>query len=110
MRRIAAAQAGFTLFEVIIVLSVLGALTALLGPVVVGYVEDGNIARTETEAKRLATAINKMRADTGRYPFYNDGDGALSYASGTDAALLTSNAVCTGGSCTDATLPDDDST
>ena len=99
---------GFTLLEIIVVLSVLGVLAAMLTPVAFRYIEDGNVRRMEVDARRLAIAINKMYSDTGRWPFYADGDGSNAYTSGTDAALLTSNAVCVAGDCTDATLPEDD--
>jgi type II secretory pathway pseudopilin PulG len=96
-----------TLLEVIVVLSVLGALMAMLGPIAFTYIEDGNIKRATADANRIAVSINKMYTDTGRWPFYNDGDGSSGYTAGTDAALLTSNAVCSDGSCTDDTLPTD---
>ena len=107
MKRVVIGQAGMTLLEVIVVLAVLGALTAAMAPIAFSYIEDGNIRRTQVEVGRLAVAINKMFVDTGRWPFYADGDGTGGYTSGTDAALLTSNAVCSGGNCTDATLPTD---
>jgi prepilin-type N-terminal cleavage/methylation domain-containing protein len=108
MRRDATAQHGFTLLEIIVVLSVLGALAMMLSPTAFRYIEDGNVRRTQVDAERLAIAINKMYTDTGRWPFYADGDGSGAYTAGTDAALLTSNAVCVDGECTDATLPEDD--
>ena len=108
MKRDAAAQHGFTLLEIIVVLAVLGALVAILSPIGFGYIEDSNIRRTQVDVERLAIAINKMYGDTSRWPFYADGDGANAYTSGTDAALLTSNAVCAGGICTDSSLPEDD--
>jgi len=99
--------AGFTLMEIIVVLAVLGALAAMLAPVVFRYIDDANVARAQADVSTLAAGITKMYKDTGRWPFYKDGNDALAYTSGTDAALLTSNgATCTTG-CTDATLPED---
>jgi len=107
MRRDATAQHGFTLLEIIVVLAVLGSLAAILTPIGFGYIEDANIRRAGVDANRLAIAINKMYTDSGRWPFYADGDGPSVYTAGTDAAVLTSNAVCSGGSCTDDALPSD---
>lgn len=107
MGRVRTGQHGFTLLEIIVVLAVLGALAAMLGPIAFGYIEQGNVRRSQGDTQRLAVAINRMYVDTGRWPYLADGDGANGYTSGTDAALLTSNAACTAGTCTDARLPAD---
>jgi prepilin-type N-terminal cleavage/methylation domain-containing protein len=83
-------EKGMTLLEVIVVLAVLGALAAMLSPVVFRYIDDANRARSQADARTIATAIQRMYADTGRWPFYADGDGATAYTDGTDAAYLTS--------------------
>jgi len=108
LRTTRSAQSGFTLLEIIVVLAVLGALAAVLTPVVFRYIDDANVTRAKSDAGGIASAINKMYKDTGRWPFYEDGDDNLAYTSGTDAAVLTSNATCVAAVCTDATLPEDE--
>ena len=111
MKKIPKNQKGFTLLEVIVVLAVLGALAAILAPSVFRYIDDANIAKARQDVNGMAAAINKMYKDTGRWPFYEDGDGNLPYESGTDPALLTSNSSsCSAVGCSDTTLPDDDTT
>lgn len=87
-------QNGFTLLEIIVVLAVLGALAAMLSPAVFRYIEDGNRARAQNDVRQIANAVQRFYADTGRWPFYMDGDGAVAYTAGTDAAYLTSESTC----------------
>jgi prepilin-type N-terminal cleavage/methylation domain-containing protein len=87
-------EKGFTLLEIIVVLAVLGALAAMLSPVVFRYIDDANRARAQADVTTLATAIQRMYADTGRWAFYKDGDGAVAYTSSTDASYLTSDPNC----------------
>ena len=107
MRLKSSHQQGFTLLEIIVVLAVLGALATLIAPSVFRYVEEGNVTRAQADVTAIGAAVNKMYKDTGRWPFYEDGDDNLSYTSGTDAALLSSNASCTSSVCSDSTLPVD---
>lgn len=111
MRNVIKNEKGFTLLEVIVVLAVLGALAAMLSPVVFRYIDDANRARAQADTRTIATAIQRMYTDTSRWAFYTDGDGATAYTSGTDAAYLTSTdaAGCTLAAgtltlCTPATL------
>jgi len=106
MRHIRSSE-GFSILEVVVVLGVLGALASVLAPLVFRYIDDANIQRAHGDVAAMSTAINKMYKDTGRWPFYADGDGALAHTSGTDAVVLSSNATCSMGTCTDATLPVD---
>ena len=83
-------EKGFTLLEIIVVLAVLGALAAMLSPVVFRYIDDANQARAQADVRTIATAIQRMYADTGRWPYYADGNGATAYASTSDASFLVS--------------------
>lgn len=96
MKNVSHNQKGFTLLEIIVVLAVLGALAAMLTPVVFRYIDDANRTRAQNDVSAIAAAINQMYKDTGRYPYYAAGDGqeGIPYASGTDAYFLTSNDGC----------------
>lgn len=94
MKKVMTNNKGFTLLEIIVVLAVLGALAAMLSPVVFRYIDDANRARAQADVRTLATAIQRMYADTGRWAFYADGDGAVAYASSTMATTLTSDSDC----------------
>lgn len=87
-------EKGFTLLEIIVVLAVIGALAAILSPVVFRYIDDANRARAAAETRTIAAAIQQMYKDTGRWPFYAVGTGQIAYVSGTDASVLSSDPDC----------------
>jgi general secretion pathway protein G len=64
-------EKGMTLLEVIVVLAVLGALAAMLSPVVFRYIDDANRARSQADVRTIATAIQRFYSDTGRWPVYS---------------------------------------
>jgi prepilin-type N-terminal cleavage/methylation domain-containing protein len=96
MKTIKQNQQGFTLLEIIVVLAVIGALAAMLAPVVFRYIDDAKKAQAQNDVTAIASAVQQMYKDTGRWAFYKTGTAKLAYTSGTDAALLTSNVLCTG--------------
>lgn len=85
-------QQGFTLVEVIVVLSVILLLTGIAVPMLSSYMEDGRRARAESECKTIGAAMMSFYKDVGRYPARN-GSGVDDYvyvlATGTTKA--TSN-------------------
>ena len=64
---------GFTLVEVIVVLSVILLLTGIAVPLLSSYMEDGRRARAEAEIKMLSSAFTKANADLGSYPARSSG-------------------------------------
>ncbi|HEB54623.1 MAG TPA: prepilin-type N-terminal cleavage/methylation domain-containing protein [bacterium] len=71
-------QGGFTLVEVIVVLSVVLLLTGIAVPMLSSYMEDGRRARAESECKVLLAAISQLYKDVGTYPSRN-GSGRNNY-------------------------------
>ena len=94
MNKVLRDNKGFTLLEIIVVLAVLGALAAMLSPVVFRYIDDANRTKTQNDARVIAAAVDQMYKDTGRWPFYVVGTSKLAYTSGTDARYLTSDPDC----------------
>ena len=90
MTRITCNQKGFTLLEIVVVLAVIGAQAAMLAPVVFRYIDDANRSRAQSDANVMTAAVQQMYRDTGRWPFYKTGTGALAKAAG-DADILSSN-------------------
>lgn len=65
------AQRGFTLVEVIVVLSVVLLLTGIAVPMLSSYMEDGRRARAEAECKVVGAAVLSFYKDLGVYPARN---------------------------------------
>ena len=113
MKKVIRNNKGFTLLEIIVVLAVLGALAAMLSPVVFRYIDDANRARAQADVSAISDAINGMYRDTGRWAYYADGSGSgtgpIAWATG-DADFLTSNDSCASASTDlatcDTTIPD----
>ena len=74
----AAANAGFTLLELLIVLAIIGLLAALVGPQMLERLEGSKITTTETQIRMLKTALDTLRLDIGRYPTTAEGLALLS--------------------------------
>lgn len=85
---------GFTLLEIIVVLAVIGALAAMLAPVVFRYIDDAKRQQAQSDVHMIAASINQMYKDTGRYPFYKNGIGALKLTAADDVVVLSSNEAC----------------
>lgn len=60
-------ERGFTLMELVVVVAVLIALSALLIPAVSGVLEDAKVAQVVTEVNSLKTACAKHYMDTGSF-------------------------------------------
>ena len=109
MTNIRRGQKGFTLLEIIVVLAVIGALAAMLAPVVFRYIDDAKKAQAQADTNTIASAVQQMYKDTGRFPFYKVGTSKLTLTAGTDALVLTSNDACNfaATAACDTTKPDD---
>lgn len=66
-------QAGFTLIELMIVLFILGLLTALVAPRMMGRVGKAKQKAAQTQIQMLATALEMFYLDVGRYPTEDEG-------------------------------------
>ena len=64
-------QRGFTLVEVIVVLSVVLLLTGIAVPMLSSYMEDGRRARAEAECKVIGAAVTSFYKDVGVFPSRN---------------------------------------
>lgn len=68
-----AAQAGFTLLELLIVLVIIGLLAGLVGPQLLERLDSSKVTTTETQIRMLKTALDTLRLDIGRYPTTEEG-------------------------------------
>lgn len=76
-RIITARRAGFTLFEMIIVVAILGLLVALVAPRLTGNLEKSKVTVTKTQIANLSTSIEQFYLEVGRYPSQEEGLEAL---------------------------------
>jgi general secretion pathway protein G len=68
---------GFTLIEMLVVLTVLGLLAALVGPQIVGHVSEAKTTTARTQIDLLGVALDSYRLDNGSYPSTEQGLAAL---------------------------------
>ncbi len=61
-------QQGFTLFELLVVVSVLAAMASIAAVAVDGYQQTAEDELAKVEIQAIASAIQRFKADTGYYP------------------------------------------
>jgi general secretion pathway protein G len=68
---------GFTLIEVMVVIIIVGLLSALVAPKFFGRVDQARVKTTKTQIELLGAALDDFRLDNGRYPTTDEGLKAL---------------------------------
>lgn len=68
---------GFTLIEVMVVLIIVGLLSALVAPKFFGKVDQARVKTTKTQISLIGAALDDFRLDNGRYPTTLEGLNAL---------------------------------
>jgi general secretion pathway protein G len=76
-RTCGAAAAGFTLIELLVVLTIIGLIMGLIGPRVLGYLEDSRAKTAKLQIESLSSALDLFYLDAGRYPTTSEGLDAL---------------------------------
>jgi general secretion pathway protein G len=61
-------KAGFTLIELLVVMSIMAALLAIAAPRYFGSVDRAKEATLKVNLRLMREAIDKYRADTGKFP------------------------------------------
>ena len=72
-KRYQAPQSGFTLIEVMVVIVILGVLSALIVPNVMGRGEKAKVDTTAITLKGVAGALDQYKLDNNKYPSMQDG-------------------------------------
>lgn len=61
-------EKGFSLIELLIVITIMGLLVSIVAPQMFGKVEDSKIKTAQAQMKVLGTALDAYRLDMGFYP------------------------------------------
>jgi general secretion pathway protein G len=70
-------QRGFTLIEIMVVVVIIGLLTALVTTQVVGRIDEARVTKTKQDLKQIEAALTLYRLDNSRYPTTEQGLDAL---------------------------------
>jgi general secretion pathway protein G len=75
--RLRDSEAGFTLVEMLVVITIIGLIMGLVGPRVLGYLSDSKVKTARIQIQELAAALDLYYLDNGHYPTSNEGLTAL---------------------------------
>ncbi len=75
-------ERGYTLLEVLIVLTIIALVAALVGPRLMAQLDRSKVTAARVQIRSLASALETMRIDIGRYPNAQEGLGLLVRAPG----------------------------
>lgn len=67
------AKRGYSLLEVLIVLSIIALIVAIVGPRLLGQLDRSKVTAARVQARALETALDTLRLDIGRYPTQEEG-------------------------------------
>jgi len=70
-------ESGYTLMELLVVLAILGLLTAIATPMVLRYLDSAKLSTAKTEMANLEAGLDLFKYDVGRYPTTQEGLQAL---------------------------------
>ena len=72
-RRAARGEAGFTLVEMLVVITSIGMIMALVGPRVLNYLSESKAKAAKIQIESFSSALDLYYLDLGRYPTANEG-------------------------------------
>ncbi len=70
-------QQGFTLLEIIVVITIIAILAAYIAPKVAGRADDARISKVKNDIQVLESALELYRLDNFKYPTADQGLQAL---------------------------------
>jgi general secretion pathway protein G len=76
-RRGRSGQDGFTLVEVLVVISIIGLIMGLIGPRVLSYLSESKVKTARIQLQSFSSALDLFYLDAGRFPSTAEGLAAL---------------------------------
>src|ERR1700746_263720 len=76
-RRASIGERGFTLVEMLVVITIIGLIMALVGPRVLNYLSESKAKAAKIQIESFSSALDLYYLDLGRYPNSNEGLTAL---------------------------------
>ncbi|TPQ36300.1 type II secretion system protein GspG [Bradyrhizobium guangdongense] len=70
-------ESGFTLVEILVVITIIGLIMALVGPRVLNYLGESKAKAAKIQIESFSSALDLYYLDIGRYPTTNEGLAAL---------------------------------
>jgi general secretion pathway protein G len=81
-RRAGRGERGFTLVEILVVITIIGLIMALVGPRVINYLGEAKVKAAKIQIASFSSALDLYYLDAGRYPSSSEGLGALAQRPG----------------------------
>ncbi len=69
----ATTKAGYSLLEILIVLTIIALIAALVGPRLLAQLDKSKVTTARVQIRALQTAVGTMHLDIGRYPTSSEG-------------------------------------
>jgi general secretion pathway protein G len=70
-------EQGFTLVEMLVVITIIGLIMGLIGPRVLNYLSESKVKAARIQLQSFASALDLYYLDAGRYPSTSEGLAAL---------------------------------
>jgi general secretion pathway protein G len=70
-------EAGFTLVEMLVVITIIGLIMGLIGPRVLNYLNESKVKTARIQLQSFSGALDLFYLDAGRYPSTSEGLAAL---------------------------------
>jgi general secretion pathway protein G len=81
-RSVRGGEAGFTLVEMLVVITIIGLIMALVGPRVLNYLSESKVKAARIQVESFASSLDLFYLDAGRYPTTSEGLAALAQRPG----------------------------
>jgi general secretion pathway protein G len=72
-----AGEAGFTLVEMLVVITIIGLIMGLIGPRVLNYLSESRVKAAKIQLQSFSSALDLFYLDAGRFPSTAEGLAAL---------------------------------